>query len=331
MAGAYVAKVAEAASSSVPSGWDLDWPFPGPAPPGYSFDLSFTVTGADSYVPASEYSATNTLYDHDTYETEEPSGSITWTATIDGSEVQLKKSGDSEFASSVTSDYSGIGDYWGAQPTLLFSVSAADAGSTIVLQASGDPITGETITATKNITVIVADEWYVIFECVISPTSAAEPPSPQERTWGTYLKFHDSSGTWVTPWGYLWGLYYHSHLGVEYWSYDHGADTTSDFGVYAPEDNGDAWILGTTDVGTLQIKALRLNSGVTYNVTHKHYATDTGGGGVTYSYSLKVYENDVLKSTTTKEVVKSDGDPADATVIWCTIDGDTGDVTEVNP
>jgi hypothetical protein len=40
MAGAYVAKPAVASEVDYPPGWDINWPFPGPFPPGYTYSLS---------------------------------------------------------------------------------------------------------------------------------------------------------------------------------------------------------------------------------------------------------------------------------------------------
>jgi len=343
MAGAYVAKAAETSSPSVPPGWDLDWPFPGPAPPGYSFDLSFTVTGADSYVPASEYSATNTLYDHDTYETEEPSGSITWTATIDGSEVQLKKSGDSEFASSVTSDYAKIGGYWGAQPTLLFNVGAADDGSVITLQASGDPLTGETITGTKQIEVEAPDEELTLtalFECVITAQPLAEPPwGEATNTYGIILSFHDDRGQTTIP--YCWNEMYTQRKAYasQTWTYNaQGHEHPDDFSAHGDVDDSAPYDTIVPN-GTVAIEANRLleepvgNPDIEYYVQYKNYSTHLSSGQtITIDLTLTLYNDGEVYVTKTKQFTREDGESPDAEYThWLTINPRTGDVTEVNP
>jgi hypothetical protein len=269
-----------------------------------------------------------TLRDQDTYETAQPGDSITWTATISGVAVQLKFDGDPSFQDSLTSAYASIGDYWGAEPTFVFDVDAGDVGSTIVLAAASSPFRGQSVTKTHDILVVVAMTRYATFECVMTDTGFPAPAAPFDtHGYGTRM-YMLTGGFWGVPWCFLLGWQAGVYDPPE-WGYSEGADTLGDFGVYLPVDDGDPWILGTTAVGTLIIKALRLTDGETYSVIHRHEAT--AGTDATFDYTLKVYEGGVLQTTTTKQVVKSDGDPLDSLTTWLTIDGSTGDVTVVNP
>jgi len=152
MTGAYVAKPDAAVEPpDVPPGWDEDWSFPGPNPPGYTPVYSLNLSASESIGYGGTASITISLRDHVTYATIEPSGcSITWTATIDGESVNLRFSGDPDYASSISSSYSDIGDYWGAEPEIEFELTEDDVGKTITLQGAST-VSGSALTNTDTI------------------------------------------------------------------------------------------------------------------------------------------------------------------------------------
>jgi len=155
MAGAYVAKPAVSTARvegvDVPLGWNVNWPrpgetditwpgidpdpfFPAPFPPGYSPDYSLAIFGSESIAYDGAASVTGTFRDHLTFATNEPSP-IVWTATITSSptrNVNLRFSGDEEYASSISSDCA-FETYWGATPDIEFELDEEDTGGTVVL------------------------------------------------------------------------------------------------------------------------------------------------------------------------------------------------------
>ena len=154
MAGAYVAKPAVVAPFDGPPGWNIEWPFPGPLPPGYIPIYSMSFSADALYVPGTNTSQVLASFaDHGTFPTSQPQGQITWTATLLGSPVQLKESTDLSFSSSVSTAAIQSGGFWIGNPTLNFSVSLANSGQTIVLTASSLDPGGVSVEQSANIVV----------------------------------------------------------------------------------------------------------------------------------------------------------------------------------
>ena len=155
MSGAYVAKPDAVIPVIVPPDWNPDWPFPGAYPPGYAPDYSLDITSADALAVGGSLAASILLHDHDTYKTNQPTAAarITWAATIDGDPVQLKFSGDEEYANSIQSSYSDQGSsFWGAAPTIEFDTAEEDIGKILILSANSSAL-NSTITGSKEITI----------------------------------------------------------------------------------------------------------------------------------------------------------------------------------
>ncbi len=153
MAGAYTAKPDTVPSEpSVPPGWEPTWPFPGPYPPGYEPELTIITTATSVITPDGTASVTSSLRDHDDYATIEPS-SITWTATINESSIDLRFAGDL-YANSINEDAT-FDTYWGTTPSIEFDVSESNNGDVIVLQAECI-LSNEQISDTSDITVQVS-------------------------------------------------------------------------------------------------------------------------------------------------------------------------------
>ena len=161
MPGAYTAKPDAAVEPpDVPDGWDVDWPFGDdgeggwyPYPPGYTpaFSLNLSATESISYDGAA--TAMATLRDHVTYGTIEPAGcQITWTATISGEAVNLRFSGDEDYESSLSLDYSEVGDYWGAVPDIEFELTGDNDGDVITLKAAST-VSGAAVSTTAEVSI----------------------------------------------------------------------------------------------------------------------------------------------------------------------------------
>ena len=155
MAGAYTAKPEADDTPDVPDGWDVDWPFPGAFPPGYSPVYSIGITGGD-YIDG-PFDASVTLYDHVTYATREPAAYvIVWTASIGGDTVQLRFAGDPSYTGSVSSNYIAMGgDFWGATPSLEFETTEDDCGETLTLTATSTVWHETAVVGTKEIGISV--------------------------------------------------------------------------------------------------------------------------------------------------------------------------------
>jgi len=157
MGGAYVAKPAppppDPPGADGPPGWDEDWVFPGPLPPGYTPAYSLAISAPSGVAVNGAVAVSAWLRDHGTYTTVEPTGStIVWTATIDGTAVQLRFEGGGSYVPSIASNYSDIGDYWGAEPSIELELTEEQQGETLVLRASST-VDGQSVVKTANITV----------------------------------------------------------------------------------------------------------------------------------------------------------------------------------
>jgi hypothetical protein len=113
-----------------------DWPrpsdgFDAPFPPGYEPDYSLVLTVTEAMAFDGTASVTGSLRDHSTYATNEPTA-LVWTAAIGGVAVNLRFSGETEYAASISSNCI-FGTYWGATPDIEFELTEDDLGSTVVL------------------------------------------------------------------------------------------------------------------------------------------------------------------------------------------------------
>ncbi len=146
MAGAYVAKPADAAASRCWPDWPLGWPapgetgydpdpfFPAPYPPGYAPVLTMVMTATDTITFDGTATVTGSARDNGTCVTNEPSA-MTWTAAISGSSVNLRFNGDPSYSSSLSSSVS-FGTYWGATPSIEFELTDSNVGNTVTLTGS---------------------------------------------------------------------------------------------------------------------------------------------------------------------------------------------------
>jgi hypothetical protein len=87
-------------------------------------------------------SVTVTLRDHDTEKTEEPmeeseeltESTLTWTATINGAAIGLKFAADADYSSSIESEYSDLGDFFGGEEDIGFDLEEEEEDRVITLR-----------------------------------------------------------------------------------------------------------------------------------------------------------------------------------------------------
>jgi hypothetical protein len=180
MAGVYVALPPVTPDTpDKPPGWG-DWPYPGAYPPGYTPDYSIALVTSSSVIVGGNMALVATLRDHATYETNEPkSGSvISWTAAVDGEAVQLMV-GEGDYAAYLSSVYTEIGDFWGAQPTVTPQLTESHVDKTLVVTAT-TVIDGETIieTAEVEITSTPVDPYEYTVRVAISWTGGTYLSEP---------------------------------------------------------------------------------------------------------------------------------------------------------
>jgi len=152
--GAYTAKPAVVSAPDVPPGWNPDWQFPGPFPPGYTADYSIAVTGPDSVAYDGTADVTAYLCDHTDYKTQEPAETsvLVWSAKLGGETVNLKFSGGDSYAAIATSVYTESDGFWGAEPSLEFELTDAANGETLTLTVVSI-VDGETLTKSQEVEV----------------------------------------------------------------------------------------------------------------------------------------------------------------------------------
>jgi len=157
-AGAYVARPAvppvypegPPTVDDVPPGWNLNWPFPGPYPPGYAPTLTLPMTATETIRFFGTTAITGEFRDNDDFVTNEPDAVII-TATIGDVAVNLRFSGDTEYASSISSD-STLGDYWIINPDIEFELSRRQEGAIVVLTGTS-AVDGITVIGEVNVAI----------------------------------------------------------------------------------------------------------------------------------------------------------------------------------
>ena len=119
----------------------------------YAYDYSLNLSGDESIEYDEATSVTVTLRDHGTLKSDDPgSATLTWTATLDGGAVDLKFSGDAGYGSSVESEYSDLGDYYGAEEDIEFDLEEEDEERTVVLRVEST-VYGDALNETLDITI----------------------------------------------------------------------------------------------------------------------------------------------------------------------------------
>jgi len=175
MAGAYTALPAAEVPIDWPANWNPNWSFPGPPFPGGYVPYYTLVYGSDTSIAPGSATTETWAFISDTagtdptnYITAEPSGSIIFSATLNGSLLQLALSGH-DYTDSVSVNYSPIGEFYGVEPALIFNISDSNVGQTIVLTAVANPFpamtqyynpSGTELTQTSDIAIVVQKPKY---------------------------------------------------------------------------------------------------------------------------------------------------------------------------
>ena len=183
MGGAYAAKPADTVAVDLPPGWNPDWPrpgdtdrdpnpfFPAPLPPGYTPNYSLVMTATDSIVFDAAASVTGSLRDYATYTTNEPEDSaVIWTASVNGAAVQLKFTGES-LADNISSTVAYAATYWGAAPSIEFDLTEDNDGDTLVLTGVS-VVDGITVTQTESISITATHSASLSFVAVLDRIDA---------------------------------------------------------------------------------------------------------------------------------------------------------------
>ena len=330
MSGAYTAKAAADTSPVVPPGWNPAWPFPGVYPPGYVPELSLAMTGQSSMVPGEPVTDVNTtLTDQETYVTSEPSEPIVYTSTLksDNSVVGLKFSGGESFSNSVSGPYISVGDdFWGSAPEFVFNVGPPNVGDFIVLKASSGPFSYD---VENEIEIEIVAEFVYTAMITMQLTTAAwsAPPSDSWVITGLLACWDQSDVT--SP--YCQVYFERSQSISLYENSTSFTDAPAEFGTYTQDDDGDSWWKGLTAKETAKIEMLSMREGLLYDISHEFGSADTESDSATYDFTIQVYKDGDLISTDTVQVVRSQGAAGTGDTIFATINGETGEVTIINP
>lgn len=347
MPGVYVATPEADTTPDVPPGWG-GWPFPGPYPPGYVPSLSMVLNTPPQMKPGVPVRNNSvTLYDYSTFPSNQPTGIVTYTAVWSnpGETIQLRFSGVGGFTDSVSESYGDIGsNFWGTTPEFEFNVTDSDIGKTIILTARSVPFDGgEMFAETSNILVVAKKEYTSTLTVVATYNDFPAESAPPYSTylWGMYMYCWDQDAGF--------GPYVETlmssgqNVGNQAWSISSNVNSNDpesqngllDFGIEAQEDDGDDWFIGLTDEGTNRIHWLRFLEDQLYDVSLEFLASWLGGGSITYTFTLVVSMDGEEQETVTKVVtIDSAAHPAGNSIgeeIWCTLNGETGEITIINP
>ncbi len=330
MSGAYVEKPAadvppvQPEWPDPPPGWNPNWPppgtpgldpdpfFPAPFPPGYTPDYSMVVTATAEIAPDGTASVTGSLRDHSTYATNEPDA-IIWTAAIGGEAVQLRFS-EGEFASSISSS-TAFATYWGAAPSIEFDLTGDNAEDTVVLMGTS-VIGGVTVTQTAEIAIAVLIRTITLFFQLTTDTK-----HDLDRNWFTYNfgkfeKINKETSEEEDQW--FGNIKEGKYTG---WTGSRSSDDDEFTGVWDSVNH------------TLHF-TVTMQAGYEYDIT---IFTSTSFCKGTSTFALASLTDGVEDDSKNETIIVEnptgfDSNPAGGSLtIWCTVDGDTGVITIVNP
>ncbi len=321
----------------------------------YAYVYSLSLSG-DSTIGIDDdelVSVTVTLRDHDTLKSDAPGvAGLTWTATINGAAIGLRFAVDASYSSSIESEYSDLGDYYGAEEDIEFDLDNDDSGETVVLRVEST-VYGNELSDTLGIEV-QGDPEYAIFSVTFSGDDA---PYWDDGLWDSTsysasIYIGNSAGFTFAPYASLYLKHNSGTLGggaqPESWVFQNGPTTANDdfwgwypictppAGGYDPDiympwrvgDSAEAELIIRLDV-IREAYPFPWSGELIYNVNHTERADARMGPG-TWNYTFSVYDaNDVLLEEHTKQNVGYGSFPT--AITWLTFNGATGVVTVVNP
>ena len=166
MSGAYVALPAAPFVPFVPPLWNPNWDFPGPLPPGFSYNQMFLVADQEITVGSLTQGVSGGVL---AIGATTPAGQMTYSATVNGSQRNLRIGNSGPLTYNVVSDYTANDNFFGSTPQLYFDITSADEGQTLMLTADGSPF-GSDIYATVPIKIVKVIVWAVVLkELLIQP------------------------------------------------------------------------------------------------------------------------------------------------------------------
>ncbi len=333
MGGAYVAKPAVPTEPDVPPGWDPDWDFPGPNPPGYEPEYSLNLSAQSQMIPGVTVDDISLfLADHDTYETREPQSHMIWSAIFgdSGDIVQMKLLGGGAYQDSVDASYI-LGDvFYESNPDFDFDVSASDIGRIVILNVNSTPFENHQVESAAEITVV----------------TAAEPPEYPEGGTLTFSATMSVSASLGEPLieaydvvsvtaeisivqSSVWAGAYANFMKTEVWDGDERWNNTD--GVVP----GGADYTTSSSNGDLEAKANELENGKFYFVKYDFstFLNGTTSGTATLDLSLTVDKGNGDPTTITKQIefdltkAEHEGAGGDTGLVtWCYIRGTSGEI-----
>ena len=233
MSGAYVAKPAVATEVDYPPGWDVNWIFPGPFPPGYTPSLTTPITAPAQIAESTPIAAVSTvLYDQGSYATAEPSAkTITWTSTETAT-------------GGPTGTFADVGDdFWGDSGTYTFS--GVSAGDIITISATSNPFALDGVSAAAQIEVVDDDELEAGWDIEVSVTTLSPSTSYEWAIWDAGDAVADGEAYIDGADGY-----------AEVWRGSHNNDGTETL----TDSSGEHYSVG----GSYLLKNTQLGYGTTY-------------------------------------------------------------------
>ncbi|MFA5186703.1 MAG: hypothetical protein WC551_09525 [Patescibacteria group bacterium] len=238
-------------------------------------------------------SASATLYDHVTYRTNQPVGSVlSWSATVDGAIIPIRIAGTEEYGASAVSVYSSSGGFWGAAPLLELQLTEEHEGKIVVLLVSS-VVSGVAISDTTNIsvgvlTIEVDIEWATVEVTAYAVAASTDFDSGYDGTVSSVL---------------LDGMRYNHALS---WN----ATVECDF----EESSLHAEYTGFP-AGTLSISLL---TGI------------EGGGSLAAMYTITSKIGEFVIDSA-ECILGVAGDETAAKTPWLTVDCETGEITVIDP
>jgi len=345
MGGAYTAKPEAVASPpDVPEGWDIDWPFPGPSPPGYEPEYSLGVTASASVPVGGAAAGVATLYDHDIYKTPEPEeSSLLWTATLEGAPLGLRLAGGGTYASSVTTGYAETEEeFWGSGTTFEFDTTEDDEGKTIVLCSASIVFDDVPVTGVANILISSAID-NAVFTVTLTPGDIPwddEAPFDAISCYLTVLvSGKTATGLWPDVSGPPFDLDDFLPLAGGKWAWVDVSAGRLGGDPYPPPYYGSSAVSGTADMEvqdddnpTTLSPSVTVNSfddTRVYAFFYHHAATVRYGGIATAVWNVKFYSGETLIEEYEKTIEEVPSEPYAVETAWLYFDGRDGTVYEV--
>lgn len=256
---------------------------------GYTYSL--VLSGPSTMQVNSSIAVTASYRRENTGRTGSPADtSLTWTATIDGSPVNLRLGGTGAYSASVTSEVSDTGSYWessvdvdfentGTDKTVILTVSGSIAGSDVSDELSIE-ITDFSLVVTASTPMFLDETTSVVASLRDQATQKTPEPSIKTVTWTANLDSRVVPIRWAGS-------------GAE-WA-NSITSTLADAGAYW-ESSGEIEILFYSTDGERTITITGVATAGGYSVSDS--GDVLGIGGIRISYRVKMITEEVASPPT---------------------------------